>query len=393
MRLATPSKPRRPSRNCSDLDNETWSLITWTARPPRGSIAAVGVALLASRLLLASVFAVSGVAKASDFSGTRRTVTDFDAPEWASLPVALLLLVTEVAIAVALVPTSTAHLAGVGAAVLLVAFIVVTTVAIFRGRAPDCHCFGNLHSSPVGWRTVVRNVALLALALFIAIAGWATVGPSATAWVGRLSAIAVVGLAVAVAVVAAQAWFSFQLLRHYGRLLLRVQQLEAAQSELPSPGPRPGSTAPPFSLTNAEGGQSALSQILGAGKPVVLVFSDPLCGPCRALLPELGAYASAYETHLQFVVVGRGSAETNFEAAGPDPAMLFLVDDEDASTWSAYGARGAPAAIVIGPDGRVRLSTVMGATAIQQMIYETVISVPAGLEPVPVGAVHGGVDV
>jgi hypothetical protein len=35
----------------------------------------------------------------------------------------------------------------------------------------------------------------------------------------------------------------------------------------------------------------------------------------------------------------------------------------------------------------------MGATAIQQMIYETVISVPAGLEPVPVGAVHGGVDV
>ena len=238
------------------------------------------VALLASRLLLASVFAVSGVAKASDFSGTRRTVTDFDAPEWASLPVALLLLVTEVAIAVALVPTSTAHLAGAGAAALLVAFIVVTTVAIFRGRAPDCHCFGNLHSSPVGWRTVVRNVALLALALFIAIAGWGTVGPSATAWVGRLSAIAVVGLAVAVAVVAAQAWFSFQLLRHYGRLLLRVQQLEEAQSELPSPGPRPGSTAPPFSLTNAEGGQSARRPDPGGGQTGGARFLGP---PLRAV--------------------------------------------------------------------------------------------------------------
>ena len=83
----------------------------------------------------------------------------------------------------------------------------------------------------------------------------------------------------------------------------------------------------------------------------------------------------------------------NFEAAGADPAMLFLVDDEDASTWSTYGARGAPAAIVIGPDGRVLLPTVMGATAIQQMIYQAVISLPASLDPVPIGAVHGGVDV
>jgi thiol-disulfide isomerase/thioredoxin len=353
----------------------------------------VGVALLVSRLLLATVFAVSGVAKASDFSGTRRAVTDFGAPERGSLPVALLLLMTELAIAVTLVPTSTAHLAGVGAAALLVAFIAVTTLAIFRGRAPDCHCFGNLHNAPVGWRTVARNVAFLALALFIAIAGWGEGGPSATAWVGRLSAIALVGLGVAVVVVAAQAWFSFQLLRHYGRLLIRVQQLEEAQSELASPGPRPGSTAPSFSLTNAEGGRTALSQILGAGKPVVLVFSDPLCGPCRALLPEVGAYAKAYEAHLQFVVVGRGSAEANFEAAGPDLAMLLLVDDEDASTWSTYGARGAPAAIVIGPDGRVLLPTVMGATAISQMIYQAVISLPASLEPVPIGAVHGGVDV
>ncbi len=353
----------------------------------------MGMALLVSRLLLASVFAVSGVAKASDFSRTRRTVTDFGAPERASLPVALLLLVTELAIAVALLPSSTAHLGGVAAAALLVVFIAATALAISRGRAPECHCFGNLHISPVGWRTVARNVAFLSLALFIAIAGWGASGPSATAWVGRLSAIAVVGLGVAVVVVAAQAWFSFQLLRHYGRLLLRVQQLEEAQSELPSPGPRPGSTAPSFSLTNGEGGRTALSQVLGAGKPVVLVFSDPLCGPCLALLPEVRAYARAYESHLQFVVVGRGSAEANFEAAGFDPAMLFLVDDEDASTWSTYGARGAPAAIVIGPDGRVLLPTVMGATAIHQMIYQTVISLPAGLEPVPIGAVHGGVDV
>ena len=83
---------------------------------------------------------MSGVAKASDFSapadgnrlrGSRR----------ASLPVALLLLVTELAIAVALLPSSTAHLGGVAAAAWLVVCIAATALAISLGRPSECHRF------------------------------------------------------------------------------------------------------------------------------------------------------------------------------------------------------------------------------------------------------------
>jgi hypothetical protein len=34
---------------------------------------------------------------------------------------------------------------------LLVLFIVAIAVTLARGRKPDCHCFGQLHSKPIGW--------------------------------------------------------------------------------------------------------------------------------------------------------------------------------------------------------------------------------------------------
>ena len=191
-------------------------------------------------------------------------------------------------------------------------------------------------------------------------------------------------------VVAAQAWFSFELLRHDGRLFLPSDQSEEAQSELPSPGPWPGSMAPSFSLTNAKAEDGA-EPGLGRGKPVVLVFSDPLCGPCLARLPEVRGARQGLRVAPAVGVLGRGSAEAT-PSAGSDPAMLSLVDDEDASTWSTYGRERAGRRRT-GPDGPWTVTTVMGATAIHQMIHQTVISFPAGPEPVPTGAVHGGVDV
>jgi hypothetical protein len=40
-----------------------------------------------------------------------------------------------------------------------------------RGEAPDCHCFGQLHSESAGWRTLARNGLLAAIAGFVVLAG------------------------------------------------------------------------------------------------------------------------------------------------------------------------------------------------------------------------------
>ena len=101
------------------------------------------VALLA-RLILAGVFAVSGVAKLADRAGSRQAVRDFGVPGWLASPLAFVLPIIELIIAVALLPASWAGWAGAAAAVLLGIFSIAIAVNLIRGRNPDCHCFGQL---------------------------------------------------------------------------------------------------------------------------------------------------------------------------------------------------------------------------------------------------------
>jgi hypothetical protein len=63
-----------------------------------------------------------------------------------------------------------------------------------RGRQPDCRCFGQLHSAPVTWKTLVRNLTLAAVAVLVAAAG---PGTGLAAWASGMSAVAWVTLAVA----------------------------------------------------------------------------------------------------------------------------------------------------------------------------------------------------
>ncbi len=62
-------------------------------------------------------------------------------------------------------------------------------VAMVRGRKPDCHCFGQLHSEPVGRQTLIRNAVLAAVAGGVVAWGRQYAGPEPWAWVGRLEGI------------------------------------------------------------------------------------------------------------------------------------------------------------------------------------------------------------
>ena len=186
-------------------------------------------ALLGTRLVLAAVFAVAGLAKLADPAGSRRAVRAFGAPQLLAPLLGTLLPLGELAVSVALVVRGSARWGAVGALVLLGGFIVAIGSAIKRGRAPDCHCFGRLRSAPAGWGTLLRNTVLAGIAGFVVVGGWANPGASATGWVSRLSAGALTGICVGVVVVGGQAWFSWQLLRQQGRLLARLEAIEARQ--------------------------------------------------------------------------------------------------------------------------------------------------------------------
>src|SRR5215210_6071442 len=224
-------------------------------------------AVLFARLLLAAVFIVAAIAKLADREGSRRAVTEFGVPAALAGPLGVLLPLAELGVAAALIPTGTALWGALGALALLLLFVVGIGANLARGRRPDCHCFGQLHSAPAGWSTLARNMVLAVVAALVVWRGLeGEVGPSVIAWIGALSTVQLLILAggpVVLALLAVQWFFLFGVLRQNGRLLARLTAVEdrlAAAGLAPSEngahrtsGLPIGSPAPAFALQDLGG--------------------------------------------------------------------------------------------------------------------------------------------
>src|SRR5205085_2967374 len=127
--------------------------------------------LLLARLLLAAVFLVAGLAKLADLAGSQQALRDFGVPARLANPFGVLLPLAELAVAVALLFPATAWWGAVGALALLLLFVGGIGYNLAHGRQPDCHCFGQLHSAPAGWPTLIRNLVLAAVAGIVVIFG------------------------------------------------------------------------------------------------------------------------------------------------------------------------------------------------------------------------------
>src|ERR671911_1220121 len=186
-------------------------------------------ALLIARLVLGAVFTLAGVAKLSDLKGSRQAIIEFGVPSAIAAPLGLLLPLAELVVAATLLPASTAWWGAMGALSLLSVFVVGISINLAHGRKPDCHCFGQLHSAPAGWKTLARNGVVAAGAGFVLWQGYDGAGPSAIAWLGALSTAQVLGLlggVLVLALLAGQWVFLVHLLRQNGRLLVRLEAVE-----------------------------------------------------------------------------------------------------------------------------------------------------------------------
>src|SRR5215208_3164104 len=253
----------------------------------------MGTAMFVARLFLALVFVVAGITKLADREGSLRAIVDFGVPTAIAAPLGLLLPLAELAVAATLLPASTAWWGALGALALLSVFIVGISINLARGRTPECHCFGQLHSAPAGWKTLARNGVLAAVAGFVLWEGYeGGAGPSMLAWLGALSTAQLLGFlggVVVLALLAGQWTFLVHLLRQNGRLLVRLEAVEATLAEgssvvAPSTNGTPvhqaeglpvGSEAPDFSLSGLHGETLTLEALRSSGKPVMALFTDP----------------------------------------------------------------------------------------------------------------------
>lgn len=363
----------------------------------------MGTALLVARLLLALIFVVAGLAKLADRAGSRQAVSDFGLPVALAAPLGVLLPLAELAVAAALVPAATAWWGALGALALLLAFVAAISVSLARGRRPDCHCFGQLHSAPAGWGTLARNGALAAVAGFVVWAGHKDAGPGVAGWLGDLSAAQLAGIVaglVLLALVVAQWWFLVHLLRQNGRLLVRLEGLEAALApgavasvSSSNGGQRVaglpvGASAPTFSLPGLRGETLTLQSLRTAGeKPVMLLFTDPNCGPCAAMLPEIGRWQNEHSEWLTIPLVSRGRPEEN-RVETTEHGVTNVLLQEDGEVARAYGAPGTPSAVLVRPDGTIGSPVAAGAEAIRALLAYAVAK--RTRPPMPLPTAHAG---
>jgi peroxiredoxin/uncharacterized membrane protein YphA (DoxX/SURF4 family) len=311
--------------------------------------------VLGARVLLAAVFAIAGVGKLLDLSGSRRAVAGFGVPARAASVTGLLLPLAELGTAVALVFPSSARWGAVAALALLVGFGAGIANALARGRAPDCHCFGQLHSAPAGRGTLVRNGVLAAIA---AVVVWRGPGPMVDGWVAarRPAELVSVGIGACAAILAALSV----------RLWLEKRRLQA---ELVNPRvvPAVGAPAPSFTLPGVRGETLTLDSLRAHGRPVALVFVQPGCGPCLALMPELGRWQTTLANRLTIVLVSSGSVDENRPAC-EEHGVADVLLQKRFEVVEAYGIAGTPGAVVVAPDGAIASAPAVGPEAVEALI-------------------------
>lgn len=171
-----------------------------------------------------------------------------------------------------------------------------------------------------------------------------------------------------------------QLLRQNGRLLLRIEALEArfaganmapfATAPQPILGLPIGSPAPSFEGVHLAGGKISLDELLQDQKPLVLVFSDPDCGPCNALLPDLTKWQVTYAEQLRIILVSRGAEKAN-SAKAKQHGLRVVVLQKDREVAEKFQANGTPAAVIVRADGTIGSRLAMGSEAIANVIEQT----------------------
>ena len=313
-------------------------------------------ALVIARLGLAAVFIVAGFAKLADRPGTRRALADFDVPHRLTDPLVLLLPAAELTAAAALVFPTTARWGAAGSLVLLALFVIGLTRVLRRGQAPDCHCFGQLHSQPASWMTVARNLALALPAAYIALAG---PGPSLSSWVTSTDASDLWLIATSSLAILATAT-SILLRRENHRLRSPDSRAAAAPRQI-------GALAPRFTLPSAAGPAVSLQDLLADDRACVLTFVHPGCGPCATLLPELARWHDTITERLALTLVAPVEA-TQAEQLARKHAPADVLIDEQSTVMHAYGVTATPSAVLVASDGTVRSPPVGGRAEIESLI-------------------------
>jgi len=148
-----------------------------------------------------------------------------------------------------------------------------------------------------------------------------------------------------------------------------------AASRLNRTGLKAGAPAPDFRLPRLDGGELSLADLRGGR--VLLVFSDPHCGPCEELAPRLQAI-HLERSDLTVLVVSRGGVEANRDKAVALGLNFPIVLQQKWEVSLQYAMFATPIGYLIDEQGILVNDVAVGVEPILALADEpTVVGVPA----------------
>lgn len=319
-------------------------------------------ALVLTHLVVAVTLAVAAGGKWRHPDRDNRTLAGVG-PEWIRRPfVRRWHPVAELALGlgIVLLPARWNLFAVVGAAALLVAYLVLVVLALRAPGPVSCGCFGAGDSAPVSRRTLARNLVLVVaagLAVLDAALGGSVVGrlgDADTRWwlLGVLLAVAVTFLAASAPVGPGDGDGSG------GPAPAATYDEDDGDDELED---YLRTEIPDVSLHDPDGHPVPLRP-LAARRAQLLVFVSPTCGPCAGIARDLPRWRQReHPIDIRAVVhskeVGRSDTPVWVEAAMVDP-------DGEVARALAVGA--TPGAVLLGADGLLAGGPVVGAGSVRE---------------------------
>jgi peroxiredoxin len=142
-----------------------------------------------------------------------------------------------------------------------------------------------------------------------------------------------------------------------------------SESHIVRDGLKPGTEAPTFTLPDLDGEPVTLQEF--RGRRVALVFTDPHCGPCDALAPELvGLTAACRAVDLGLIMVGRGDPTEARQKAEQYGFDFPVVLQQRWEISRAYGIFATPVAFLIDENGVIEREVAQGADAVVALIQD-----------------------
>jgi peroxiredoxin len=132
-----------------------------------------------------------------------------------------------------------------------------------------------------------------------------------------------------------------------------------------------GTLAPAFTLPRLEGGTLSLEEY--RGQRVLLVFSDPHCGPCDLLSPQL-EQLHRRTPDVQVVMISRGEVEANRQKVHHHQLTFPVVLQRTWEVSRLYAMFGTPVGYLIDAAGTIAADVAVGTEPILALLSGTAAS-------------------